>query len=189
MKRFAVLIFLMIAAAAPAQGGSELGLGLGWAIPTGDMTDEATSGPQFGARYGFTVAPRFVLGLEVFYTRFGLSRQMEDFIDATLGPGGDLDLSITQSTLSARIHTRPGNQGLYAKLLAGMYRSGATTSLDDMKVTVSQTDFGLGVGAGFEFAGSGATGWFVEGLFHSIFPEEGSGHYFDLRGGVTFRFL
>jgi hypothetical protein len=170
MKRFAVLIFLMIAAAAPAQGGSELGLGLGWAIPTGDMTDEATSGPQFGARYGFTVAPRFVLGLEVFYTRFGLSRQMEDFIDATLGPGGDLDLSITQSTLSARIHTRPGNQGLYAKLRAGMYRSGATTSLD-------------------EFAGSGATGWFVEGLFHSIFPEEGSGHYFDLRGGVTFRFL
>ncbi len=172
-----------------ALAASELGVAVGYSVPTGSMADEAKGGPQFGVNFGLKASPQVMVGFEAFYNMYGLSDEMQDYVDQTLGSSGDLDLTVTQYTLYSRVNLLPAASTLYAKFCAGMYRSAATASQGDIDVTASETDFGLGAGLGYQFFGLGNTGGFGEVMYHSIMGDGETAIYLDFRAGVAFRFL
>jgi hypothetical protein len=191
MKSILFVISVSILTLAPlgALAGSELGVAVGYSVPTGSMTDEAKGGPQFGANFGLQAGPQVMIGAEVFYNMYGLSDEMQDLVDETLGSSGDLDLTVTQYTLYSRVNLLPAASTLYAKFCAGMYRSAATASQGDIDITTDSTDFGLGAGLGYQFFGLGNTGGFGEVMYHSIMGDGETAIYLDFRAGVAFRFL
>jgi hypothetical protein len=191
MKQSHLILLVLTLAATPclAQGGKEVNLAVGMALPLGDMTDQATPGLQFGGSFGFSVAPRVTLGGEIYYSMLGLSDEYEAMVEQELGPDGDMDLSITQYGLYAKIGPGPTVASFYSKLSMGMYRAGATASLGDVEIGASETDFGLGAGVGYQFFGRGTTGGFIEADYHVILSDGGSSSYLDLKAGVTFQFL
>lgn len=191
MKKLMVLMVLLVISAGTclAQGGSELSLAGGYAVPLGNMTDSATPGFQLGGAFGFHLAPRLTLGAEVNYSMLGLSDEMEALVDAELGPDGDLDLSLTQYGLFLKSVMSSLNSSFYSRLNLGMYKATATASLGGVDISDDETDVGLGVGLGYQSFGLGRTGGFVEANLHYIFSEGESSRFLDLRAGVTFKFL
>jgi hypothetical protein len=191
MKYFLLVMSALILTQAPlgALAGSELGLAVGYSVPTGSMGDEAAGGPQFGANFGLQAGPQVMVGFEAFYNMYGLSDEMQDYVDQTLGSSGDLDLTVTQYTLYSRVRLLPAASSLYAKFCVGMYKSAATASQGDIDVTASETDLGLGAGLGYQFFGMGNTGGFGEVMYHSIMGDGDTAIYLDFRAGVAFRFL
>lgn len=191
MKTVATLtaVFFFLASPAFAQAFKDFSLFTGYSLPTGTMTDEATGRLQLGGSLGLQVGPQAIIGFEYAHNWYGLSDEMQDYVDSSLGESGDLDLSISQYTLYGKIQILPNATTFYGKFSAGFYTSSATVSQGDIEVTVDETDFGLAGGLGYQILGRGRTGGFVEAMYHSILTEGNSTLYFDFRGGVTFRFL
>ncbi len=129
------------------------------------------------------------MGVEVFYNMYGLSDETQAMVDAELGSDADMDINITQYTLSGKFMMMPTNSSVYSKFTAGMYKAAVTASLNGIDVTESESDFGVGVGLGYNFFGMGNTGGFVEAVYHNVFSEVESTSFIDLRGGVTLKFL
>ena len=200
MKRFFALLLLLALLSTPAlaQGGKQVWAGAGLSMPMGDFGDVAKSGLQFGGGFGFELTPAFTLGGEVFYDMFGLAEEYEDYLDSEGFGSVDFDIRITQYTLMARVDLMPALSSLYAKFNAGMYKASMSASAEGLSATIDDTDFGFGVGLGYQFFGAANTGGFVEAVYHNVpgsdetiegVTYEGSAtQWIDLRGGVVFNF-
>ena len=197
MKRLTIVLVILTLLATPAlaTGGKQLWAGAGLSMPMGDFGDVAKAGPQFGAGFGFEVTPALTLGGEVFYNMYGLADEIQAEADAN---GVDMDVRVTQYTLTARVDLMPAMSSLYAKFNAGMYKASISGSQDGFSVSYDDTDFGFGVGLGYQFFGAANTGGFVEAVYHHVpgsdetidgMTVDGSStEWIDLRGGVVFNF-
>lgn len=193
MKNLALLALamslLVLTSPGLAQSGKEFSLAAGLSAPVSDFGDVATAGPQVGVNFGLQVSRSAVIGFEVFYNMYGLSSDVDDLVYSETGIDPDVDIRITQYTLTAKVNLMPTPSTIYAKFTGGMYKAAVTASVDDLSVTVDETDFGAGAGLGYHFSGHGSTGGFIEGIFHTVPGDNENTSYFDIRGGVTFKFI
>ncbi len=188
MKRilFVTLVAMVLAPMAWAQvpfvPSFEIGLGGGLNLPLGDLGDGMNKGYNFNASVGYSVLPMLVIGAEFGYFGNGGS----DETIAALGPGGDFSMTAQQFTTMVKWIVPVAAHGVYAKGLAGGYRmsSNVTTSLGDLGA--SDTNFGFGIGGGFQFKGSTKYSLYAEGIYHRISGEASDGEYATFNVGVLF---
>ena len=190
MRRIILLGAILVFAASPAfsqsplQGKIELGVSAGLNMPTGDAGDTAKSGYVFGGSAGYRVIDMLVVGGEVQYYGNGAT----DDVLAAMGPNADMNMTMIQYTAMAKVMF-PVLQGhhVYAKGVGGAYTS--TVKFEDpvSSSETSDTNWGLGIGAGFRFNGFSKSSFFAEGMLHHINGEVDSEQFFTAQAGVLFR--
>jgi opacity protein-like surface antigen len=190
MKRtFLVTLLVMVLATAawaqaPIISSFEFGVGGGMNFPMGDFGDGMNNGYNFNASIGYKVVPMFIIGAEFGFWGNGAT----DEVIAALGPGGDMSMTGQQFTAMAKYMFPVDVHNLYAKGLVGAYRmaSDVESSLGDF--SASDTNFGFGVGGGFQYGGLGNSAIYAEGLYHRINGESADGEYATFSVGVLFSF-
>ena len=190
MKRIllAVLFVLVLAPAASAQApfvpSFEFGVGGGLNVPMGSLGDGMNNGYSFNASVGYSVAPMFTLGAELGVFGNGGSDQT----NALLGPNGDISMSSIQFAAMAKYRFPIAVHNMYAKGLAGGYRmaSDVTSTLGNFEA--SSTNFGFGIGGGFQFNGFQNSSLYTEGIYHRVSGSTVDGEFFMFNAGVLFSF-
>jgi opacity protein-like surface antigen len=168
-----VIAIALLAPATAAQTPVEFGLGAGISIPSGATNNGLKTGWHGTALVQFKPAASPV-GFQVdgSYTQLGFDG----------GGGKDQIISGTANavyTFSVAPETqfRPyliGGGGVYN-----------VKAKPDVGSSISDTKFGINVGAGFNFKTSGV-GLFVEARFHNVFVTGSDFHYIPITAGVRF---
>lgn len=163
----------LLAPMAVAQTPVEFGLGAGISIPSGATSDGLKTGWHGTALVQFRPAASPV-GFQVdgSYTQLGFDG----------GGGKDQIISGTANavypfSLAPESQFRPyliGGGGVYN-----------VKAKPDVGASISDTKFGINVGAGFNIKTSGI-GVFVEGRFHNVFVPGSDFHYIPITAGVRF---
>jgi opacity protein-like surface antigen len=182
------LLVLVLAPAAWAQApiisSFEFGVGGGMNFPMGDIGDGMNNGYNFNASLGYKVVPMFIIGAEFGFWGNGAT----DEIIAALGPDGDMSMKALQFTAMAKYMFPVNVHNFYAKGLVGGYRLAADTESALGDFSVSDTNFGFGVGGGFQFGGMKNSSIYAEGIYHRINGETADGEYVTANVGVLFSF-
>lgn len=161
------------ASAAAAQMPVEFGLGAGLSVPTGSTSDGLKTGWHGTGLVQFKPAQSPVgIQVDASYDHLGFEG----------GGGKDQIISGTANAVytfavSSTTRVRPyliGGGGIYN-----------VKAKPDVGSSVSETKFGVNLGAGFNYKASGV-GFFVEGRFHDILISGPDFHYIPITAGVRF---
>jgi opacity protein-like surface antigen len=190
MKRILLLaaIVMVLAPAAWAQvpvvPSFQVGVGGGLNMPLGTIGDGMNNGYNFNASLGYSVVPMFVIGAEIGLWGNGAN----DETIATLGQGGDMSMKNWQFTAMTKYKVPMAMHNVYAKGLAGMYRTSSEVTSGTPAVTldVADTNFGFGIGGGFELGGMANAAFYAEGMYHQISGETEDGKFATFNVGVLF---
>jgi hypothetical protein len=167
------LVVMGVAPSLPAQSAA-FSLGGGIGIPLGTFDDLVKVGWQGSAAVLFV--PR---NLDVGIRVDGNYAQFSD--ESPL----DIKNQLIYGTANAVYRFRSSEGSRFKPYLiggGGAYNSKAT---GDDALGGSSTEFGINLGAGFEFE-AGGTGLFVEGRWHNLFLEGDNLKFFPLTLGITF---
>jgi hypothetical protein len=163
----------LLAPVAAAQTPVEFGVGAGISIPSGTTSNGLKTGWHATGLVQFK-PPASPVGFQVdaSYHRLGWDG----------GGGKDQIISGTANavytfSVAAETQFRP-----YLIGGGGLYNVKASA---DAGSSISETKFGINVGAGFNFKTSGV-GLFVEGRFHNVFVPGSDFHYIPITVGVRF---
>jgi opacity protein-like surface antigen len=161
------------AAAASAQTPMELGVGAGLSIPTGTTSNGLKTGWHGLALVQFKPASSPVgIRIEGSYNHLGFDG----------GGGKDQIVAGTANAVYEFATSAESQFHPYVVAGGGIYNVKAKP---DFGASVSDTKFGVNVGAGFNFRSSGI-GFFVEGRFHDILVSGPDFHFIPLTAGVRF---
>jgi len=155
MKRILLTTFLalgVIALAAPASaneaGDILIGPKAGFTLPSGDFGDQAGNGFAIGVTGDYVLQSNMAVGGDIIYNPYG----GEDV------PGGSWSISLLHINGHYKYFFGPEAQrGFYGVANAGFYRASLEFESDeednpffDGSFDVSDTEFGIGVGGGFQ---------------------------------------
>jgi outer membrane protein with beta-barrel domain len=161
------------AAAASAQTPVQFGLGGGVSIPTGTTSNGLKTGWNGLALVQFKPASSPVgFQIDGSYNQLGFDG------------GGGKD-RIIAGTADAVYEFATSAQSQFHPYLIGGGGVYNVKAEPDFGASVSDTKFGINVGAGFNFRSSGV-GFFVEGRFHDIMVPGSDLHYIPITAGVRF---
>ena len=163
----------LLAPTIAAQTPVEFGLGAGISIPSGATSNGLKSGWHGTALVQFK-PPASPVGFQVdgSYNQLGFD-----------GGGGKYQVisgtanAVYRFSVAAETQFRPyliGGGGIYN-----------VKNKPDAGISVSDTKFGINVGAGFDIKTSGI-GLFMEGRFHNVFVTGSDFHYIPITVGVRF---
>jgi hypothetical protein len=188
MKRILclVVIVMFVAPAAwaqvPVAPSFQLGVGGGLSMPMGTIGDGMNKGYNFHTSVGYSLAPMFVVGAEI-----GIwGNNANDEVIAALGQGGDMSMKNWQFTAMTKYKVPMALHNVYAKGLAGMYRTSSEVTAGGVSLDVADTNFGFGIGGGFELGGMGNAALYAEGMYHRISGEAADGEFATFNLGVLF---
>jgi hypothetical protein len=170
----AIAMVLMGAVPSLQAQGAEFSLGGGIGIPLGTFDDLVKVGWQGSAAVLF-VPRNLGVGIRV----DGNYAQFSD--ESSL----DIKNQLIYGTANAVYRFRSSEDSRFKPYLiggGGVYNSKAT---GDDALDGSSTEFGINLGAGFEFE-AGGTGLFIEGRWHNLFLEGDNLKFFPLTLGITF---
>jgi len=174
LKAVAVCLGLGLSpAAASAQTPVQFGLGGGASIPTGTTSNGLKTGWHGLALVQFKPAASPVgFQIDGSYSQLGFD-----------GGGGKDQIIAGTANVVYEFATSAESQ-FHPYLIGGggVYNVKAAP---DFGASVSDTKFGINVGAGFNFRSSGM-GFFVEGRFHDIMVSGSDFHYIPITAGVRF---
>ena len=175
LKGMATVLSAGVVALSPVHGqGAEFSLGGGVGIPLGTYDDLVKIGWQGGAAVSFT--PRTIpvaIRLDGNYAQFSDETPL------------DIKNQLIYGTANAVYRFQSSEGSRFKPYLiggGGVYNSKAT---GDDALEGSTTEFGINLGAGFQFE-AGGTGLFLEGRWHNIFLEGDNVKFLPLTIGVTF---
>ena len=166
---------LMLGAGAASAGSNYVGLTGGMGIPTGDYSNAASTGYQFGATGTHYVNDMWGFGGDLAYHGWGASSDMKDALELAY-PGEDAKLNFTalQATAHATMSFQnSGNVRPYAQFGLGLYNIGAKFSSTSGDATDSQSKLGYNIGAGMNFLTSSNMQWGLSGAYHIIPVDSG----------------
>jgi len=171
------------AMANPLAGKFELGVNAGMNMPTGSIGDGTNNGYVFGASAGFRPVDMFVVGAE--FALFG--NGATDDILAGLGAGADMSTTTYQYALMAKaLLPVLEMHNVYAKGLVGAYTS--SVDFSNLPVvgsgSVSDTNLGFGLGAGFRFNTAMKYSLYGEAMYNNIQGEVENLQMFSFQAGV-----
>jgi outer membrane protein with beta-barrel domain len=158
---------------AGAQTPVEFGLGAGISIPSGATSDGLKTGWHGTALVQFKPAASPVgFQIDASYRQLGFDG------------GGGKD-QIIDGTANAVYNFSVSDETQFRPYLIGGGGVYNVKAKPDAGASVSDTKFGINVGAGFNFRSSGV-GFFVEGRFHNVFVEGSDFHFIPITAGVRF---
>jgi opacity protein-like surface antigen len=172
---------LMLGAGAASAGSNYVGLTGGAGIPTGDYSNAASTGWQIGATGTHYVNDMWGFGGDLCYHGWGGSKDMNDALEATLGPDSKISFTALQVTAHAIMNFQnSGNVRPYAKVGTGLYNIGSKLESPSGNADGSDSKFGFNIGAGMNFLNSSNMRWGIEGSYHIIPVDTGSSFGSDL---------
>ena len=147
MKKLLILIFCGLLFSVTAVQAQKPGFGLRAGINTNDVGNQIKIGPHFGFYYNWMVADNFAIQPELLYS-VQSSRIPVSSVSSTQ------NLSYINIPLMAKLYVAEG-LNLQLGPYFGFLMSASTDDDADIsiKANFNQTDYGLGVGAGYEFPG------------------------------------
>ena len=166
---------LMGVAAARAAPGQSIGMGGGFTVPTGDLSDLAGTGFHVGGAYTYRVGPQFGLGGDVAYHSLGAKE--ESGYDGMVAYNVKLTTHALQAGLHARLYFTSGSKTEpYLKLGVGLYNIGqkaevsATDGVNSASAsqTVSESKVGLSAGFGLAIGLNDQAALGIEAQYHLI---------------------
>jgi outer membrane protein with beta-barrel domain len=161
------------AAEASAQMPVQFGVGAGLSVPTGTTNDGLKTGWHGLALIQFKPASSPVgFQIDASYNHLGFDG------------GGGKD-QVIAGTANAVYEFATSAESRFHPYLIGGGGIYNVKAKPDFGLSVSDTKFGINVGAGFNFKASGI-GWFVEGRFHNILVSGPDFHYVPITAGVRF---
>lgn len=161
------------AAAASAQMPVEFGVGGGLSVPTGTTSNGLKTGWHGLALVQFKPASSPVgFRIDGSYNQLGFD-----------GGGGKEE--VIAGTANAVYELATSAESRFHPYLIGGGGIYNVKSKPDFGVSLSDTKFGVNVGAGFNFKSSGI-GFFVEGRFHDILLSGPDFHYIPITAGIRF---
>lgn len=150
----AVALVSVSAFAAQAQDSKGVGVSVGIALPTGDLSNaDAGLGFQIGGEYLKTLQGPLALRFNVDYTRFGIDASGVNGSYSNLGGMANLVYNINTTS------------SFHPYLLGGLGFGNFTVDVDGVPSS-SESGLGFNVGAGYHFEMSGKK-WFTEIRFVS----------------------
>lgn len=183
----AAIAILLVAPSAVQDANAQIELTLGGGVnaPQGEFGDQFSTGYTFTAGLGYRVVPLAVIGGEVSYS----GNSAPDEVTQAVGPGYELTSNILQYAMIAKLIVPVGDHSVFAKGSFGYYRATAKASgpLGSGSITVS--DPGYGVGAGFLFNGGSSTAFFADVTYNHVnFDGNADTNFFTITAGAVFRF-
>lgn len=189
MKRFALVFTLLLAMApavfaVPAEAG-RLGLFFsgGLNLPQGDLSDGTKNGAVLGAGLTYSLNHRLSIGGEVATNSIGV----DDDVLSLYGDGASMDLSIVQYTGFLKMSvTPPANHQVYLKGGLGSYEGKVSLRVHGQEAESSASEFGFGLGGGFQINGKSGTALTVESMFHHVAADGGGADFVTTTVGIHF---
>jgi len=168
-----LLALVLLAPAVAAQTPVQFGLGAGLSIPSGSTSAGLKTGWHGTALLQFKPASSPV-GFQVdgSYHQLGFDG------------GGGKD-QIIDGTANVVYNFAVSSESQFRPYLIGGGGVYNVKAKPDVGVSISDTKFGLNVGAGFNFQSSGI-GFFVESRFHNVFVSGSDFHFIPITAGVRF---
>ena len=174
LKRVAAVVLPLLATSGLQAQGAEFSLGGGVGVPLGTYDDVVKVGWQGTA--GISFVPRslpFGIQVDGAYARFSDETPL------------DVTSQLIYGTANAVYKFQSSDATRFRPYLiggGGVYNSKATGS---DAPSGSSTEFGINLGAGFDFKAGGA-GLFVEGRWHNVFFEGDNLKFFPVTLGIRF---
>jgi opacity protein-like surface antigen len=155
-------------------------------------------GPNFGFGLGFQATPAIALRTAFEYSNMPLDDQklLEDFGILPSGlnvSGGSANVITAGLDFKANLAPMTANVSPYFVVGGGLFRlsaSDARISYQGTSATVqgnSETAFGIGFGAGFDFRLNNRLALFLEGKYSIGFTDVDNTQYFPIKIGLAFR--
>ena len=200
----AVALVMLTAASAFAAGTTKMshdsgttsgnwtfGIQGGMSKPTGDFGNVASSGWNFGGQADYWMNSVWGFGGDVAYHANNAADDVNAALvaDPFFGPGTQMKFS----TLQFGVHTTymiPTQGGTtFPYLQAGMGSYNVKTTIDGglLPGDISQSKFGLNMGAGVDFRATPAMNLGVNGTYHYISADPSALNWFGVEGRVTFK--
>jgi hypothetical protein len=172
----AVLLFLvpgLVQAAAVQKGEFEVSPTIGFTVPFGDLGDVTNPGFAIGVQGLYYLSPKAGLGGSVVYNKLG-----SEF--------DNIDFSITEVQAIGKLFFNGGSAiDFYGKGAVGLYVNSVSGDNVFQGGGSSNTEFGIGAGAGLQKRQGDSWGWFGEAMLHFDDFDE---IYLALRAGANFYF-
>lgn len=168
-----ISVALIMGSTASAQTPVQFGLGAGITVPTGSTSNGLKTGWHGTALVQFQPASSPV-GFQVdgSYHQLGFDG------------GGGKD-QIIHGTANIVYNFSTSSETQFRPYLIGGGGVYNVKAKPDVGVSVSDTKFGINVGAGFNIKSSGV-GFFVEGRFHDVLVDGPDFHFIPITAGVRF---
>ncbi len=190
MKRiFLVTVLVMVLAPAawaqvPFAPSFELGVSAGLNMPLGDIGGDVNNGYNLNASIGYNLIPSLIIGAELGLFGNGGS----DEVIAAMGPNADFSMMSMQFTAMTRYMFPVAVHKLYAKGLAGAYRTSSSTKSTLGDFDFADTNLGFALGGGFQFNGTSNSAIYAEGMYHRISGEGANAEFAMFNLGMLFSF-
>ena len=173
-KSAVVVVGLILGGSAlSAQMPVQFGLGAGLTVPTGSTSNGLKTGWHGLALVQFKpVSSPVAFQVDASYQHLGFD-------------GGGGKYQIIAGTANAVYHFTVSSETQFRPYLIGGGGIYNVKNKPDVGVSVSETKFGINLGAGFNFMSSGV-GFFVEGRFHDVLVSGPDFHFIPITAGVRF---
>lgn len=172
-------------------GNWTFGINGGATMPTGDFSNVAATGWNFGGQVDYWMNPTWSLGADGAYHSGNGSSSFNDALVANplFGPGTQFSWSSFQYGVHATYHIPTQGGQMYPYLQGGMggYNMGAKIDGGLLPGSTSDNKFGFNIGAGMDFRASPNMNLGVSGTYHYVTTDPSATNWFGIQGRVTFK--
>jgi len=183
------VMLLLVPAAAFANGGWQVDVRGGMALPMGDYGDAFKSGLLIGMDASHMMTPMLAIGVDGNYIKNSPTDDSQTALDATFGAGTDAEAKFVH--YGAHVKYMLGTKGSkaipYMVGGGGLYNAKfGITPPGGPEVSDSETKFGLRGGVGANFMVGTSWGIGVQADFHDVMTSGQSSQFIGLAAGLHF---
>ena len=184
----AMAFMAVMASSAGAAGNSSWGVTGGAAVPTGDFSNAANTGYNFGGTGTVMLNQSWGVGADVAYHMWNGSSDLNTGTQLLLGdPSAEWKFSAIQGT--GNLQYMIPAQGVVHPWLKGglgLYDIKAKLDSDSGSSDSSENDFGWNLGGGFNYAVSPAYSLGLGGAYHAIQTSPSTTNLFTVNATLLF---
>ncbi len=185
------LALMAMSTGVASAAGYWVGVTGGGAFPTGDFSDEASTGFNFGGTGTYMVNEMFGVGGDVVYHMWSGSDDLNAELEMLFGPGSEVKFSAIQATAhGVWMPAMTGAVKPHVKVGAGIYNVKAKFESPSGDADDSESKLGFNAGGGLGWAAGGNMMVGVNAAYHIVPAEESNADFFTvglnlLWGGST----
>ena len=184
----AMALTAVMASSAGAASNMTFGITGGAAVPTGDFSDVANTGYNFGGTGTVMVNQSWGVGADVAYHMWNGSSDLNTGTQLLLGdPSAEWKFSAIQGTGNLQ-YMIPAQGAVHPWLKGGLglYDIKAKLNSDSGSTDSSENDFGWNLGGGFNYAVSPAYSLGVGAAYHAIQTDPSTTNLFTVNATLLF---
>jgi len=184
----AMMLTAVMASSAGAAGNMVFGITGGAAVPTGDFSDAASTGFNFGGTGTMMLNQSWGVGADVAYHMWNGSDDLNAGTQLLLGdPSAEWKFSAVQATGHLQ-YMIPAQGAMHPYLQGGlgMYDIKAKLDSDSGSADDSQSNFGWNLGGGFNYAVSPAYSLGLGAAYHMVQTDPSTTNLYTVNATLMF---